>query len=110
MTEEYGKEYNLAPRYQYFNDAFQPLIEPTDAKLLSPSPESHIYFLDLEREAEIGIGVDFPTELAADECLLTADWAADGIKIGDQVAFAANYRSLWFTIASMYDYEFYPDK
>ena len=47
-----------------------------------------IYFIDLEREKEINIGVDWSTDLAPDECIITTGAAHTyRVNIGDTLTF-----------------------
>ena len=64
-----------------------------------------IYFLDLDREAEIGIGITWSTDLGPGECILSEDWQRDyNVVVGQRVAYLANYMYVWRTIADVYNY------
>ena len=64
IEELYGSEYNLSPRFT--SDAY---LERFGSRV-----NKHRYqmFIDFEREAEIGIGVDWPfPDLKEDECIVS---------------------------------------
>ena len=66
ITQLYGSEYNLSPRWH------------ADCRIGKDVVTTNVlggqYFIDFEREAEIGIGVDWPfPDLKDDECIITSD-------------------------------------
>ena len=66
----------------------------TDAFLLPAY--GYIYFVDLEREAEINIGTSWSTDLAPNECILSSDYQQNyDVTVGKQVAYGANLMYLW---------------
>ena len=55
-------------------------------------------WIDLEREKEINIGVDWPyPDLASDECLLTINYQEEneGLEVGDKISIISNQAYLW---------------
>ena len=66
---------------------------------------AHVNFVDLDREAELGIGKTWSTDLGPDECILSKDWQQNyNVVVGQRVAYPANYRDVWKTIANVYNY------
>ena len=78
----YGSEYNLSPRAHFIK---------TESSWFRFKYYS-IYFLDLDREKEISIAPDWPTDLAEDECILTKS-AADiyNVEVGDRLRIKTNF-------------------
>ena len=58
ITELYGDTYNLSPRWHMWQKTDSSTTSPTDAVML-PAGKNWIYFIDLEREKEIGVGTDW---------------------------------------------------
>ena len=47
------------------------------------SIKQKVYFIDLEQEKAINVGVDWPyPDLGPDECVLTQDWVELGFEVG----------------------------
>ena len=105
IIELYGQRFNLSPRSHYHDFVRDDWHLLTDAYLL-PKTNS-IYFIDLEREAEIKVGSQswkYP-QIAADECLITDDFLSDNpnLVVGDKVAYGANYFHLWTNIGNYWN-------
>ena len=66
IQELYGSEYNLSPRWH--GDCI------IGRDIASHGIYGYQYFIDIDKEAEIGIGVDWPyLDLQDDECIVTND-------------------------------------
>ena len=63
-----------------------------------------VYFIDLDREAEIDIGTTWSTDLGPAECILSEDWQDYKVTVGQRVAYPANYVNLFNTVANMYNH------
>lgn len=101
MTELYGTEYNLAPRLHVSSSGVGKTAD-------SLATDGFVYFLDIQREAEINVGVDWPyPDLKAGECVLTKDYqSANGLSVGDEIYVNMQNQALWVTLASFYN-QFY---
>ena len=65
-----------------------------------------LYFVDLEREKEINIGVNWEwDDLGPDECIVSHDYKKKyHVHKGDVITFAANYRDTFRTLANVWNY------
>ena len=61
--------------------------------------------MDLEREKDIHVGTSWPyQEMEPNECIVTSDFEiAQGLKIGDRIAFVGDYQELWQMAARLYN-------
>ena len=86
----YGDEFNLAPRAHLWSD-----INENDYA---------IYFIDLEQEKKINVGVDWPyPDMKPGECVLTQDMASEGYEVGQDATFITNSTGLWTATATVYN-------
>ena len=88
VTDLYGENYNLAPRFHW------------------TSPHYHVYFVDLEREVEIGVGagVSKSTDLAPQECEASVMFEIKGYAVGDKLSLTYEMDALWYTMCHIFDY------
>ena len=79
IEELYGTEYNLSPRIH------APYLVGSDVTALNEF--SGAYFIDIDREAAINIGVDWPyPDLTGNECVITSDLQDEfDFAVGDTV-------------------------
>ena len=94
VNKLYGKEYNLAPRVHFENfnvygkenhktlsmsstvgNSSEDWLDniKKDDEIVVLSVDTGVYFLDLQREAEINVGTSWQTDLADDECMISED-------------------------------------
>lgn len=66
-------------------------------------PYHRQHWFDVEREAEINIGTKWPTDMTADECVLSDDYQDKGFSVGDKIVLASNVKDLWREVATVYN-------
>ena len=84
----YGDEFNLSPREHLWSD-----YEDYD-----------IYFIDLEQEKKINVGVDWSyPDMKPGECVLTQDMESEGYYVGQNATFKLHLSVLWTATATIYN-------
>ena len=84
----YGDEFNLSPREH----------------LWSEYEDYDIYFIDLEQEKKINVGVDWSyPDMKPGECVLTQDMESEGYQIGQNAIFKLHLSVLWTATATIYN-------
>ena len=65
------------------------------------------HWIDFDKEAEIGIGIKWPTDIAPDECVISSHYHTEDphINKGDTAVVASSYRDLFWTVATKYNTE-----
>ena len=103
VEELYGNEYQIAPRFGTWCHTWNNDNTYTDAKRLYGA--GYVHWIDLEREAEIGVGTSWPyNDLASDECVLDEIWRKNNdIEVGDKVAFGLYLNYFWKNIGIVYN-------
>lgn len=98
VRELYGDEYNLSPRF-HFCDVH---VTGSDA---DQTNEGCVMMMDLEREKEIGLAVNFPVEaLEPGQVVLPEFWRTEyGYAVGDAISLSFESRDLWNTITLSYN-------
>ena len=75
-------------------------------EIVSNSPYYGLYFIDVAREADIRIGVDWPyPDLKDDECIITKDILEydSSIKVGDTLTIFHAATDIWNEYAKYYN-------
>ena len=84
----YSNEFNLSPR-MHLETAYN---------------DYKVYFIDLEQEKGINVGVDWSyPDMAPNECVLTQNMHEDGYEVGQVAQFQAHYDFLWVATATIYN-------
>ena len=88
-AEMYKDIHNFSPRIQFnSNDKSYWQIELEPGEKLVGWHTQH--WFDVEREAEIKIGTKWPTDMTADECVLSDDYKDKGFSVGDKIVLGNN--------------------
>lgn len=63
------------------------------------------HWIDQEIEANIGIGISWPTDIAPDECVLSNVYRDNSpwLSVGDTAVLASSFKDTFYTVATMYN-------